>query len=183
MRAAPLALFAALVSWIAIDLYRFAPLSGRLLGGVLLALGAFGALRKEDAFAWRRASRALLAVAFVGERTLAVGIDVVPMIAFLVLLMALASLHSLERTFGPVYEAVTDPSLLAKVDSAAVAAYARALGLFGFTFVTSLLLLSVIPLVAVPGRSLALVLGVALALLAVIAWLAISPSLPERRRG
>src|SRR5436309_110079 len=105
------------------------------------------------------------------------------MFAFLVLLMALASLHSLERTFGPVYDAVTDPSLLAKVDSAAVAAYARALGLFGFTFVTSLLLLSVFPLVAVPGRSLALVLGLALALLAVFAWLAISPSLPEGCSG
>jgi hypothetical protein len=185
VRAAPLALFAALAEWTAIDVVRFAPPATWALGGIVLGLAGVAAVQgsRTSRAPWHRASRALLALAFVGERILAAGVDVVPMIGFLVLLIALASLHSLERTFGPVYDAVADPASRAKVDSAAVRAYARALGLLAFTFVASLLLALMVPLVAIPTRSLAAAFGLAVAVLVVIAWLALSPALPARRRG
>ena len=184
VRAAPLALFAALAEWTAIDLYRSASLWGLALGGCVLTFATLAAVQATRAAhpALHRASRALLAVAFIGERILAAGIDVILMMAFLVLVMALASMQGLERTFGSVYDTLTDPALLRKVDSAAIGAYARAIGLLGFTFIVSLLLLNVFPLVALPSRNLAAVIGLALALLLVIAWLALSPSIPARRR-
>ena len=185
VRAAPLALFASLSEWTAIDLYRFATPFAWVVGGLVLAVCAVAVVQGSRASraAWHRASRALLAVLFFGERIVFIGVDVVPMMGFLVLLIALASLQSLERTFGPVYDEVKDPTLLAKVDSAAVGAYARASGLLAFTFVASLLLALMVPLVSIPSGSLAVAFGLAVALLAVIAWLALSPALPVRRRG
>ena len=125
VRIAPLAIFAALAEWTAVDLVRFAPASGWALGGVALAVAAAGVIQgtRSARSAWHRGSRALLASVFIGERIFAAGIDVLAMIAFLVLLIALASLQALERTFGPVYDAAPEPALLSKVDSAALAAY------------------------------------------------------------
>ena len=129
-----------------------------------------------------RAQRVIGAV-FIGVRLLAAGIDVLPMMGFIILLIALASLQSLERTFGPVYDTVTDRALLVKVNSAAAGAYGRALGLLAFTFMVSLLLAVVVPLVAIPNGSLATAVALAIALLLVVAWLALSPRLPTRKRA
>jgi len=185
VRASALALFAVLAGWTAIDLIRTAPPTGWVLGGALLALAGAAALQgtRRSQAAWHRASRAVLAIAFIGERLFAAGIDVIPMMGFLVLLIALASLQSLERTFGPVYDAVSDRVLLAKVDSAAVGAYGRALGLLAFTFIVSLLLALIVPLVALPSSSLFAAVGLAIGLLLVVAWLALSPSIPTRKHA
>jgi hypothetical protein len=184
VRAFPLALFAALSEWVAIDLVRTAPPIAWALGGIALSVAAVAAIHgsRRSRAAWHRAARAVLAVTFIGERLAFAGVDVVPMIGFLVLLMTLASLQSLERTFGPVVDSVTEPALVAKVDAAAIAAYVRALALMGFTFVASLLLIQVVPFIAVQGRSLALVLGLAIALLSVVAWLSLAPA-RLRRKG
>lgn len=183
MRAFPLALFAALSEWVGIDLVRTAPPTAWAFGGLALAVAAVAAVHgsRRSRATWHRVGRALLAVAFIGERLAFAGVDVVPMIGFLVLVMTLASLQSLERTFGPVVDSVTEPALLRKVDAAAVAAYIRALSLMGFTFVASLLLIQVVPLIAVQGTSLALVLGFAVALLTVVAWLALAPTQLPRK--
>ena len=185
MRAAPIALFASLTVWTALDLARFAPATGWLLGGILLVLAGIatfvGSRRSESG--WHRGSRALLGAVFIGVRLLARGIDVLPMMGFIILLIALASLQSLERTFGPVYDTVTDRALLVKVNSAAAGAYGRALGLLAFTFMVSLLLAVVLPLVAIPNSSLATAVALAIALLFVVAWLALSPRLPTRKRA
>jgi hypothetical protein len=185
VRAIPLSLLAAMCEWIAIDLVRYATPQGWAVGGLALAAAAIaavqGSLRTQAP--WHRASRAILAAVFVAERLLVSGVDVIPMIGFLVLLIALASLQSLERTFGPVFDAVREPALLAKVDAAAVSAYARALGLAGFTFAVSILLVQVVPILALQGRSLILALGVAFALLGVIAWLALAPAWPSRKKA
>jgi len=185
VRAFPLALLAALSEWVAIDLVRYAPPQGWGIGGLALAVAALAALQGSwrGQPHWHRVSRAILAATFVGERLLVAGVDVVPMIGFLVLLMALAPLQSLERTFAPVFVAAQEPGLRSKVDSAAIAAYARALGLLGFTFAASLLLVQLLPLLALQGRSLVLALGTALALLAIIAWLALSPVRPSKKRA
>lgn len=185
VRAFPLGLFAVLSEWVAIDLVRYAPLQGWVIGGLALAVAAFAGLQGSwrGQPHWHRASRAILATTFVGERLLVAGVDVVPMIGFLVLLMTLAALQSLERTFAPVFDTLQDPGLRSKVDAAAIAAYARALGLMGFTFAASLLLVQLLPLLAFQGRSLVVAVGTALALLAIIAWLALSPARRSRRRA
>ncbi|TLZ58536.1 MAG: hypothetical protein E6K17_00545 [Methanobacteriota archaeon] len=185
VRAFPLALFAALSEWIVIDLVRYAPLEGWGIGGLALAVAAFASLRGSwrGQPHWHRASRAILATTFVGERLVVAGGGVVPMIGLLVLLMALAALQSLERMFAPVFDAAQEPGLRSKVDAAAIAAYARAFALMGFTFAASLLLVQLLPLLALQGRSLVLALGTALALLAIIAWLAVSPARPSRKRA
>ncbi len=185
VRAIPLSLFAALCEWIAIDLVRYGTPQAWAAGGLALAAAAMAAVQGSwrAQSSWHRAARGILSAAFLGERLLVAGIDVVPMLGFLVLLIALGSLQSLERTFGPVYDGVRDPAVLAKVDAAAVSAYARALGLAGFTFALSLLLVQVVPILALQGRSLIFALGFAFALLAVIAWLALSPGWPSRRKA
>ena len=73
VRAAPLALLAVLVGWTAIDLIRTAPPTGWVLGGALLALAGAAALQgtRRSQAAWHRASRAVLAIAFIGERLFA----------------------------------------------------------------------------------------------------------------
>ena len=82
-----------------------------------------------------------------------------------------------------MYDAVSDRVLLAKVDSAAVGAYGRALGLLAFTFIVSLLLALIVPLVALPSSSLFAAVGLAIGLLLVVAWLALSPSIPTRKHA
>jgi len=183
VRAFPLALFAALSEWVAIDLVRTAPPMAWALGGLALSAAAVAAIQgtRWSRPAWHRAARALLAITFIGERLAFAGVDVAPMIGFLVLVMTLASLQSLERTFGPVVDSVTEPALLAKVDTAAVAVYVRVLALMGFTFVASLLLIQVVPFIAVQGRSLAFVLGLAAALIIIVAWLSLAPTRLPRR--
>jgi len=185
VRAIPLALVAALCEWIAIDLFRYGSPRSWALGALALGATAFAAIQGSWRVqaSWHRAARGILATTFIGERLLVAGVDVIPMLAFIVLLIALGSLESLERTFGRVYDGVREPALLAKVDAAAVSAYARALGLAGFTFVVSLLLVQIVPILALQGRSLILALGLAFALLAVIAWLALSPPWPSKRKA
>jgi hypothetical protein len=185
VRAIPLALFAALCEWIAFDLVRHGTPQTWAVGALVLVAAAFAAIvgSWRVRSSWHRAARGILATAFIGERLLVAGVDVVPMLGFIVLLIVLGSLEALERTFGPVYDAVRDPALLAKVDDAATSGYARALGLAGFTFAVSLLLVQVVPILALQGRTLILALALAFALLAVIAWLALSPSWPSRRKA
>ena len=184
VRAAPLALFAGLLTWTAMDLARRAPPTAWAGGAPLLVVAtAFEAraLRTAEP-ASQRAARGLVGIVYFGVRLLWAGVDPLPMIAFLVLLMALASLQGLERTFAPVYGAMAgDPGVLAKVDAAAIAAYTRALALLAFTFVASLLLALLIPFAVLQSTDLVVATGLALALLLVIAWLALAPSTPARR--
>ncbi len=184
MRAAPLALFAGLLTWTAMDLARRSPPAAWAGGGFLLAAAIMFEARalRTAVPSSQRASRGLLGVVYFGVRFLWAGVDPLPMIAFLVLLMTLASLHGLERTFAPVYGSMAgDPGILAKVDAAAIAAYARALALVGFTFVASLLLALLVPFAVLQSTDLVAATGLALALLLVIAWLALAPSTPPRR--
>ncbi len=185
-RGLPLALLGGLAVWTALDLALRAPLQGALVGGVLLALSVAAGIQGARASlpAWHRASHGLLGLTFFGERLLWAGVDVGAMIAFLVLLMALASLEGLGRTFGAVYASMAgDSGLREKVDSAALGAYVRALGLLGFTFVASVMLALLVPLVVVRENSLVAAFGLALGLLVVIGWLALSPSVPVRRKS
>jgi len=124
VRAIPLALVAALCEWIAIDLFRYGSPQSWAVSALALGAGAFAAIQGSWRVqaSWHRAARGILATTFVGERLLVAGIDVIPMLAFLVLLIALGSLESLERTFGRVYDGVLKPALLAKVDAAALSA-------------------------------------------------------------
>lgn len=184
VRAVPLPLFAGLVTWTALDLALRAPPLGWAAGGTLLFLAVLAEGRALGTAepSWQRASRGLLAIAYFAARFLWAGVDPLPMIAFLVLLMALGSLHGLERTFAPVYASLAgDSSLVPKVDAAAVGAYARALALLGFTFVASLLLALLVPFAVLQSTNLLAATGLALALLFVIAWLALAPSAPTRR--
>lgn len=178
-RLLPAALLAALATWTALDLALRAPPGGQAGGGALVALAVLAGVQgaRTSLAPWHRASVGLLGVAYVGERLLWAGVDVGGMLAFLVLLMALASLASLARTFGPVYGSLpADSALAARVDAAALGAYVRALGLVGFTFVASLLLGLLVPLAVVRMNSLAAALGFAIALLLLVALLAAAPS-------
>jgi len=184
VRAVPVALFAGLLTWTALDLALRAPPAAWAGGGLLLAAAILfqaRALRIAEP-ASQRAARGLLGIVYFGVRLLWAGVDPLPMIAFLVLLMTLASLQGLERTFAPVYGSMEgDPEVLAKVDAAAIAAYVRALALLAFTFVASLLLALLVPFAVLQSTDLVAATGLALALLLVIAWLALAPSTPPRR--
>ena len=185
-RAVPLALLAGLATWTALDLALRTPPIGWMAGGLLLAMALAAGVHgtRTSMAAWHRASHGLLGLAFFGERLLWAGVDAIGMIAFLVLLMALASLQSLGRTFGPVYASMAaDSDLEGKVDAAALGAYARSLGLLGFTFVASLMLALLVPLAVFRDTSLAAALGLSIALLLVIGWLALSPSVPSRPKA
>ena len=168
----------------AIDIGLRASPSAWLAGGILLALAVLAGVHGSRASlaTWHRASRGLIGLAFFGERLLWAGVEPVGMIAFLVLLMALASLQGLERTFGPVYASMdAGADHAGKVDAAAIGAYARALGLLGFTFAASLLLALFVPLAVLRESSLAAAVALSLGLLLVIGWLALSPAAPARK--
>lgn len=178
VRLLPRTLFAALVTWTAIDLALSAPPLGWALGSTLLivALGCAAWAAKTAAFTWNRAARALLGVAFVGERLLWAGADPVLMMAFIVLLIGLGAMQSLERVFAPVYAAVSGPEVLPMVEAAAFGAYARSLGLLALTFVVSLLLALLVPLSLFRSASLFTAVALSVVLIAVIAVLALAPA-------
>jgi len=181
---APLALLGALLGWTAIDLTSQASSLGLAAGGTLLIMAFVAAFYGSCVLqpSLHRASRALIAVVFIGERLFLLGVDPLPMIGFIVLLMALGSLQSIERTFVPIYKSITNPTLTVKVDSAVIVAYVRTLGLLGFVFLASFLLALLIPIIGFQSRNLVAAFGFALALLLVITWLAVMPVLPARRR-
>ncbi len=183
-RVAPLALFAALLTWTALELAVRTPPAAAAGGAALLVLAVGFEARAVGSLgpAPERAARGLVGIAYFGARLLWAGVDPLPMIAFLILLMALASLQGLGRTFAPVYASMAgDSEVVAKVDAAAAAAYARAIALLAFTFVASLLLALLVPFAIIQSTDLVAATGLALALLIVIAWLALAPSTPSRR--
>lgn len=178
----PLALLGALVGWTAIDLTSQGSSLWQAAGGTLLAMAFVAAVHGSRVLqpSLHRASRAIVAVVFIGERLFLLGVDPLPMIGFIVLLMTLVSLQSIERTFVPVFKSITDPTLTVKVDSAAIVAYIRTLGLLGFVFLGSFLLALLIPIIGFQSRELVAAFGFALALLLIITWLAVMPVLPAK---
>lgn len=169
-------LFAGLVAWTVADLGIAAPPIGWAIGGTLLAISVGAAARaaRTRATAWHRASRAVLGVAFIGERVLWAGADPIPMMAFVVLLVGLSAMHSLERVFVPVYAAISDSDVLPMVEVAAFGAYTRVLGMLALTFVVSLFLSLLVPLSLVRDTSLFAIVGLSVALVAVIALMALA---------
>ena len=130
---------------------------------------------QSDILFWERSSRALLAVAFFGERLFLSGPDTILMLGFLVLMMTLASLQSMGRSFAPIYRAALDSNLIRKVDSAVARAYVRLLGLFGLTFAASYVLSLMVPLIGLQTGNLFVAFGLAIVLLMIITWLAMPP--------
>ena len=178
VRLLPRTLFAALVVWTAIDLVVAAPPLGWAIGSSLLIISVACTTwaARMSAFTWNRAGRTLLGLAFVGERLLWTGADPVLMMAFIVLLIGLGAMQSLERVFSRVYAAVSDPEILPMVDAAAFGAYARTLGLLALTFVVSLFLALLVPLSLFRSASLFTAVALSVVLIALIAILALAPS-------
>jgi hypothetical protein len=184
IHAAPLILLVALVDWVTLDLVRHISSLTLAVGGIILIVAIVAAVYGSRVLqpSLHRASRGLLSVVFIGERLLLIGVDPLPMIGFIVLVMALTSLQSIERTFAPSYQSINDPTLEAKVDSAVVVAYVRAMGLLGFTLLASFLLTLLVPLIGLQSRSLVAAFSLAMLLLLIITLLAMLPFFPTRQR-
>ena len=172
-------LLAGLVGWTALELALSGAVEAWAIGGVFLLVAVvfseYGTRSAEPGS--HRLGRVLLVLVFVAERLFWSGLDPTATIAFVVLLIGLGVVQSLERTFAPVYAEVSDPRVLRMVDAAAVGTYARAFALLGLTFAISLLLAFLLPLAIVQSPTLFAAVGLSAALVALITFLALPPRL------
>ena len=182
LRAAPVVTVAVLLGWAAWDVSAIG--EGRWVVALfgILGIGA-AALIFSFVFHWR-GIRAIGLIAigagYVGAHAFVLGVQLVPALVFLSVLISQVELRILAERFAPLYEAGLRPQERTRIDGA--------LGRAVLRLVIAAVLCVVVPLLAadlavagiVPATTIPTAIALAGALVAVVALLALMPSLSRR---
>jgi len=182
LRAAPVVTLAVLLGWASWDVSTIG--DGRWIAALFAILGIGAtALILSFVFHWR-GIRALGLIAigsgYVGAHALVLGVQLVPALVFLSVLISQVELRILAERFAPLYEAGLRPDERTRIHSALGRAILR--------LVIAGVLSVVVPIIAadlavagvVPATTIPTAIALAGALVAVVALLALMPSLSLR---
>ena len=183
LRLAPLGTLAALALWTASDTLAVGGGRASLLIWESLAFGLV-VLVVAAAFRWswaRPIGLAAVVVAYGSAHAFFLGVQVVPSLVFLVLVICFVELRILEARFAPIYEATLPPSDRRRIDSALGRAVLRlsiaaVLAIIIPMLAANLALAGVVPLTTIPSA-----LALAGALVAIVLAIALLPGIKRVR--
>ncbi len=182
LRAAPGVTLALLVGWATFDLASIGDSRWSAALFVVLAIGA-AAVLFSVVLRWR-GIRALglsaIGASYVGAHALVLGVQLVPALVFLSVLISQVELRILSERFAPLYEAGLRPDERSRIDGALGRAILR--------LIIAAVLSVVVPIIAadlavagiVPATTIPTAIALAGALVTVVALLALMPSLSRR---
>ena len=182
LRAAPVVTMAFLLGWAIWDVSAIA--DGRWITALLAILGiGAAAIVVSSAFRWRGIRAVgLIAIGagYVGAHALVLGVQLVPALVFLSILISYVEVRILAERFAPLFEAGLRPDERRRISGA--------LGRAVLRLVVAAVLSVVVPILAadlavagiVPATTIPTAIALAGALVAVVALLALMPSLSRR---
>lgn len=179
LRASPLVLLAVLASWAAWDVSRVSDAPWNVILAIVLLLGLASSLAGLAAWgAWpRRVGCILIPAAYLGARTVALGIDLIPALAFTTLAVVQAELRVLADRFAPLYERSLGEDTRRAIDAAIVRQGLRLLLAFAIAILLPVLAADLALTGALRPTTIPSSLLLTGALIAVVSLLAILPAM------
>ena len=182
LRAAPSATFALLVVWLIVDVLsipdprRGFPLLGLVAAGVaLLLLGANFQARSTRTF-----GLVCIGAAYLIAHAVVLGIDLVPALVFISVLIIQVELRVLAERFAPLYEGDPGPDAQRRIRAALGRAVLRLTVAAVLSVVVPILAADLAVAGVVPVTTVPTAIALAAGLVAVVALLAVVPSLERR---
>ena len=182
LRAAPVATLALLVGWAILDVSAIG--DGRWAAALLAVLGiGVAAVILSVVLRWRGIRPiGLIAIgaAYVGAHAFVLGVQLVPALVFLSVLISQAELRILAERFAPLFETALRPGERSRIHSALGRAILRLIIAAVLSVVVPILAADLAVAGIVPATTIPTAIALAGALVAVVALLALMPSLSRR---
>jgi len=182
LRAAPIVTLALLVGWAILDVSAIG--DGRWAAALLAVLGiGAAAVILSVVLRWRGIRPiGLIAIgaAYVGAHAFVLGVQLVPALVFLSVLISQAELRILAERFAPLFEAALRPGERSRIHSALGRAILRLIIAAVLSVVVPILAADLAVAGIVPATTIPTAIALAGALVAVVALLALMPSLSRR---
>jgi len=182
LRAAPVVTLALLVGWAILDVSAIG--DGRWAAALFAVLGiGAGAVIVSAVLHWRGIRPiGLIAIgdAYVGAHAFVLGVQLVPALVFLSVLISHAELRILAERFAPLYETGLRPDERSRIQSALGRAILRLIIAAVLSVVVPILAADLAVAGIVPATTIPTAIALAGALVAVVALLALMPSLSRR---
>jgi len=182
LRAAPVVTLALLVGWAVLDVSAIG--DGRWAAALLAILGiGAAAVILSVVLRWRRIRPiGLIAIGatYVGAHAFVLGVQLVPALVFLSVLISQVELRILAERFAPLYEAGLRPEERSRIDGALGRAVLRLIIAAVLSVVVPILAADLAVAGIVPATTIPTAIALAGALVAVVALLALMPSLSRR---
>ena len=182
LRAAPVVTLAFLVGWAVLDVSAIG--DGRWTAGLLAVLGiGAAAVILSVVLRWRGIRPVgLIAIgaAYIGAHAFVLGVQLVSALVFLSFLISQAELRILAERFAPLFEAALPPGERSRIHSALGRAVLRLIIAAVLSVVVPILAADLAVAGIVPATTIPTAIALAGALVAVVALLALMPSLSRR---
>ena len=182
LRAAPVVTLALLVGWAILDVSAIG--DGRWAAALLAVLGiGVSAVILSVVLRWRGIRPiGLIAIgaAYVGAHAFVLGVQLVPALVFLSVLISQVELRILAERFAPLYEAGLRPEERSRIHGALGRAVLRLIIAAALSVVVPILAADLAVAGIVPATTIPTAIALAGALVAVVALLALMPSLSRR---
>ena len=182
LRAAPVATLAFLVGWAILDVSTIGDARWTAGLSAVLGIGA-AAVILSVVLRWRGIRPVgLIAIgaAYVGAHAFVLGVQLVPALVFLSVLISQVELRILAERFAPLYEAGLRPEERRRIDGALGRAVLRLSIAAALSVVVPILAANLAVAGIVPATTIPTAIGLAGALVAVVALLALMPSLSRK---
>jgi len=182
LRAAPVVTLALLVGWAVLDVSAIG--DGRWAAALLAVLGiGAAAIILSVVLRWRGIRPVgLIAIgaSYVGAHAFVLGVQLVPALVFLSVMISQAELRILAERFVPLFETALRPGERSRIDSALGRAVLRLIIAAVLSVVVPILAADLAVAGIVPATTIPTAIALAGALVAVVALLALMPSLSRR---